>query len=58
MFSRVINGFAPADSLLVQASAEMAELLNHPQGFRDKVISLIVQHRAALRLPALAAIPI
>jgi hypothetical protein len=57
MFSRVIDRFA-SDSLLVQNSVDMAKLLNNPQGFRDKVISLIVQHRAALRLPAPAAIPL
>lgn len=58
MFSRVIDGNAPPGSLLMQASVAMAKLLDCPQGFRDKVMSLIVQHRAALRLPALATIPL
>lgn len=57
MFARVINGYAPPDSLLTQGAARMAGLLDDPRSFRDEVTSLIVQHRAALRLPALADSP-
>lgn len=56
-FSRVIDNFAP-DSLLVRAAVDMARLLDNPQGFRSKVTEQIVQHRAALRLPTVATIPL
>ena len=40
MFSRLIDGLAPPDSLLGQTSVEMAKLLNHPQEFWKEVMSL------------------
>ncbi|WP_404477460.1 hypothetical protein [Novosphingobium sp. BL-52-GroH] len=58
MFARVMKGFASPDSLLTQAASRMADLLDDPRAFRDEVTSLILQHRAALQLPALADSPL
>ncbi|MGE4307153.1 MAG: DUF4304 domain-containing protein [Novosphingobium sp.] len=53
MFVRVSSGFAQPNSALAQAAKHMAALVEEPERFRDEANSLIVTHRAALRLPTL-----
>ena len=53
MFIRVSSGFAQPNSALAQAAKHMAALVDEPERIRDEANSLIVTHRAALRLPAL-----
>lgn len=58
MFTRVLNGFASPDSVLVQAAGRMAALLDQPSDFRDTINSLIVRRRDALALPILTSPPL
>lgn len=54
MFTRVAYGYAEPDSLLAQCARQIDLLIGEPQRLREVVGNLVLQHRAALRLPPLS----
>lgn len=57
MLARVANGFASPDSALALATKRISAIGVETENFCNEVRSLIGAHRAALRLPALSALP-
>lgn len=57
MLARVAHGFASPNSALALATKHISAIGVETENFRNEVRLLIGAHRAALRLPALSALP-